>query len=313
MSEVAERDFSTFELGDNVYELAGGLIPEIAERLNFELDNAPDPQEMYKLVGVLGKNKVLGANEEVDAIDLETAADLLDRSGVQKPLDRSLWTPDLKIGDLGPGPAFTVITGAVANWQDRTTKLVAEAIGEGTLGPEVRVVTGNRVMGKIKSEQVNLNVEKFYVEHGRYPTESEFATRYVLPVLNEAGAQAILTSYDTDSGEKLADSFSRSIKLSEEDHEVSYEKLFEPDIPVTFARVANAGIQLAVQFRQAIKANVSPKFDSEEAPDVFIRTDSFPIAKTEEQKADSTNFQNPYTGLRQAVLTAKLLHEAATA
>lgn len=310
---VSQRDFSTFELGDNVYELAGGLIPEIADRLNFELGGEPDSGQMYDLVGVLGKNKVLGLNEEVEAIDLETAADLLERSGVQKPLDRSLWTPNLKFDDLGPGEAFTVVTGAIANWQDRTAELVAGAVSEGTLGPQVRVVTGNRVMGKVKSEAENPNVVDFHNKKNRFPNDTEYATRYVLPVLGEAGAQPILTSYDTDDGEEIADNFSRTIRLTPDDVEISYEKIFEKGRPVTFARVANAGVQLALQFRQAIRANIDGSFDSEEVPDVFILTDSFPIARTEEQKADPVNYQNPYTGLRQAVLTAKLLLETATA
>jgi hypothetical protein len=310
MSGVAERDFSNFELGDNVYALAGGLIPEVADRLNFELGDQPNPDRMYELVGVLGPNKVLGLNKEVEAIDLETAGDLLERSGVQKPLNRSLWTPNLEFGDLGSGPAFTVVTGAIANWQDRTAQLVAEAVREGTIGPDVRVVTGNRVMGKVKSEATNPNVVDFHNKKNRFPTDTEYATRFVLPVLDEAGAQATLTSYDTDTGDEIADNFARNIKPIEGD-EPGYEKLFEPGVPVVFARVANAGVQLAVQFRQAIRVSVGPQFDSESDPDVFILTDSFPIARTEEQKADSVNYQNPYTGLRQAVLTGKVLLEAA--
>lgn len=312
---VAERDFNNFELGDDVYKLADGLISEIAGRLGFMIGEKPDSGHMHDLVGMLGKNKVLRDNEPATAIDLETAAELLERSGVQKPLDRSLWTPNLQLVDLGANAAsgFTVVTGGVANWQDRTTELVAEAVGQGELPQDVRVVTGQRLMGKIASEAANPNVKAFHEKKLRLPTETEYATRFVLPVLDAAGARATLTSYATESGEEIANNFSRNVRTSEDDDEAAYEKLFERDKPVTFARVANAGIQLAIQFRQAIRTNTDPDFDSEAMPDIFIRTDGFPIARTEEQVQDPANYQSPYTGLRQVVLTAKMLHEAVRA
>lgn len=302
---VAERDFSTFELGDNVYELADGLIPEIAERLDFELGPEPDSNELFGLVGKLGKNKVLRANKEVTAIDLNDAAVLLDRSGVQLALDRSLWTPQIQAGSTG----ITVATGAVANWQDRTAHLIAASIEAEKTGKEVHVVTGNRVMGKLESERNNPNVKAFHENEGSYPTETQYATEFVLPVIRRAGGDVTLTSYHTDKGERLAANFVREANFSA-DPEVT-KTMFQDGSPVTFARVANAGIQLAVQFRDAVRSYSSPDFDRyPHLPEAFVLTDEFPIARTEEEKADPVNFQSPYTGLRQAVLTAKMLHEA---
>jgi hypothetical protein len=309
MSEVAQRNFQNYELGDNVYELAGGLIPEIADRLDFGLSDTPDSGEMFKLVGVLGKNKVLRNNQEVTAIDLETAADLLERSGVQDPLDRSLWTPGLKLTDLDRDGrnevGFTVLTGAVANWQDRAAQLVAEGIEDGSLPETVHVVTGTRVMDT-KSDQSNPNVQAFHEEEDRYPTESEYSREFVLPTLALPGATVSLTFYDTDKGERVASNFVT-------DHKRLFLPVNGTRRAITFARVANAGVQLATQFRGAVIERVNPDFDNEEVPEVFVRTDDFPIARTEEQKGDPANYQSPYTGLRQAVLTAKLLHETVTA
>jgi hypothetical protein len=308
MDVEARRDFSTFELGDNVYELASGLLPEIAECLDVQLGDEPSSDDMFNLVGKLGKNKVLRNNEPVTAIDLETAADLLNRSGVQKPLNRSLWTPDFQVD---PDGGFIIVTGAVANWQDRTAKLVANGIKAGTLSKTTHIITGSRVMGtKPGSEQSNPNVQAFLEEKGKYPTETQYAERYVIPKVKDAGGDVILTSYDTDSGDKIAANFAKEANFSADSEE--QRTMFIDGSQVTFARVANAGIQLAVQFRKAIREHVSPDFDGyRHLPEVFVVTDGFPIARTPEEVADPANFQSPYTGLRQAVLTAKMLHEAA--
>lgn len=262
---------------------------------------------MYKLVGVLGKNKVLRDNEEVTAISLEIAGNLLARSGVQKPLDRSLWTPGLKFTSLDregrDKVGFIVITGAVANWQDRTARLVADGMSEGSLPPMAYVVTGNRVMDT-KSDQSNPNVQAFHEATGRYPTEAEYSRKFVLPVLAMPGATVSHTFYETEAGERIASNFVS-------DHKELFLPFEGTKRAITFARVANAGIQLATQFRSAAREHIGPDFDSEDVPEVFIRTDQFPIARTEEQKADPANYQSPYTGLRQAILTAKVLHEVA--
>ncbi len=308
MNRVAERDFSTFELGDNVYELADGLIPEIAVHLDVKLGDEPNSDDMFMLVGKLGKNKVLRDNEEVTAINLETAADLLDRSGVQKPLNRSLWTPDFQVDPIS---GFTIVTGAVANWQDRTAMLVANGIKAGALSKTTRIITGSRVMGtKPGSEQSNPNVQAFLEEKGEYPTETQYAEQYVIPKIKGAGGDIILTSYDTDSGDEIAANFAREANFLTDPEE--QRDMFRDGVQVTFARVANAGIQLAVQFRGAIREYAFSDFDKcPQLPEVFVVTDGFPIAKTPEEIADPAHFQSPYTGLRQAVLTAKMLHEAA--
>lgn len=308
MSEVAERDFSNFELGDNVYELADGLVPRIAGRFDISLGDEPDSRALYVLVGLLGKNKVLRENQEVTAIDLTTAADLLDESGVQKPLNRSLWTPEMQVD---PDAGLTIATGAVANWQDRTARLVANGIKDGILSKTTHLVIGSRVMGeKPGSEQSNPNVQAFLEEKGEYPTETQYADRFVRPRIEAAGGDVILTSYHTEDGDEIAANFARKVDFSA-DAELQ-KGIFEDGAQVAFARVANAGIQLAVQFRSAVREHISSDFDAyPHLPEVFVVTDGFSIARTPEEIADPVHYQSPYTGLRQALLTAKMLHEAA--
>lgn len=301
MTDVAERDFSNFELGDNVYELADGLIPEIAVHLDVKLGDEPNSDDMFMLVGKLGKNKVLRDNEEVTAINLATAANLLARSGVQKPLNRSLWTPE--IGPFDDEDGLTIITGAIANWQDRTAKLVKTGIETRMLTGKVKIVTGNRVMDR-PTEKTNTNVRMFFDEEGIYPTETQYALDFVLPEIPRIGNRGTtLDAYNTKEGDELAANFARDNK-----------KMFDgvTPMPITFVRVANAGVQLAVQFRSAIREYADPSFDEDHgSPEAFVLTDSFPIARTPEQVQDPAHYQSPYTGLRQAVLTAKMLREAA--
>src|SRR5690349_8134719 len=96
--EIIIPDFANFYLTDinsqtNVYEMANGLIPEIAERLDFELSSEPNSQEMYEMVGEIGPDKQLRNNPDVAAIDRNLAITFVEQSGVQRPLNRSLWTP----------------------------------------------------------------------------------------------------------------------------------------------------------------------------------------------------------------------------
>lgn len=289
-----ERNFSNFILGDNVYELSGGLIPEIAERLEVPLSDTPDSAELGRLVGVIGKNKVLRDNVEITAIPQDEAADMVDRSGVQLPLSRSLRTPNIQIPkdtDLKSLTA-TIMTGAVANWMDRTRALLESDPSQS----KVYAVTGNRVMSS-PTEVTNPQVAEFIKNNGVEPSESDYALEYVLPALTSRSAE--LVAYQTADGDEIADKFVQ-------DH----PELFADGSRVSFARVANAGIQLALQFRKAAR-KLNPDFDSNPAdPQVYIRTDTLPVARTAEELKNATKFQSPFTGLRQVALTAKLINKA---
>jgi hypothetical protein len=329
---AAERDFSNFYLGDNVYELADGLILEVAERLDVELGAEPNSADLWDLVGKIGPNKVLRQNEELEAIDRETAVDLVERSGVQASLNRSLWTPQQpaiheKLWIPGTGedrePFFPepqtgihvdalVSTGSVANWYDRTTGLLHRPpayvkvpfrtdASEPTTPEQSNttssnpfhdlpqyVAAGNRVMDTA-TEVGNVHIKAIRQRFGRYPTEAEYAG------MRSRGA--LVTGYPMAKADELAAMF-----FEDNPH------LLEESL--AFVRVANAGVQLAVQFRKAAQAR-SPQFDADPAkPQVFILTDTFPLARTEAQESKPAQYQKATTALRQVALTAKMLHEA---
>ncbi len=288
---VNERDFSTYHLGDDVTQLAGGVIAEVADITAMPLDGS-NVEQLGMLVGAIGADKVLRNNPNrtlQDALPLERAADLIDQSGIQKPLNRSFRHPDTEMPFSEP----LVVTGAVANWQDRTAKLV-----QGWPQTRVFMPTGNRDMSS-KTEISNPNIIQFmrFDIDQPYPTEARYAESYVKPLLERAGHDVRLEAIESGDGQFILDSFAKSHR------DLLYGR-------IGVARVANAGVQLAYQMRQAARG-VLPQFDSDkQISQLYIITDTLPVARTEEQVKDLTNFQSPYTALRQLALTAKLLAQA---
>lgn len=285
------NDFSNFRLAeDNVYELAGGLIPDIADKLQVDLGNEPNVDALGTLVGKIGANKVLRDNGEVSALDREEMVEMLGRTGVQKSLERSLWTPDITPGTQGVTVA--VMTGGVANWMDRSERALPV-----WMRGMVHLPTGKRVMDT-GTEVSNKRVRQFHEMTGRCPTEAEYAARVIMPrIARRKGSTPILDPYATIDGDEIARFF------FEENPSLLTQKLL-------FVRVANAGVQLAVQMRKAAR-QFDAGFDSDpENPQVFIATDHFPIAHNGREERNPVRFQKAQTGLRQAVLTAKLILEA---
>lgn len=290
---MAERDFSNYEAGDRLYELGNGVVPRVAELIHFTLDEEPNDIQLSELVGKLGKDKVLQNNEPPVELDIETSARLVEDSGVQKAVSRSLWTSDETV----PGDVDAVIvTGAVANWQDRTAKLLIAKSRRGFEPKRVYLPTGNRVMNSA-TEIVNRNVVGFRKKHNdELPTENQYAEAIIAPRLEKAGLNVEVIPYATKDGAEIANRFI-----------VQHTELISPHKKITVARVANAGIQLAVQIRRSAR-QIALGFDYDQTdPQLFVMTDRFPIAKTAQELKQSKEFQSPFTALRQVVLTGRYL------
>ncbi|HWB39108.1 MAG TPA: hypothetical protein VG604_02585 [Candidatus Saccharimonadales bacterium] len=300
---AGERNFATYELGDNVYELAEELIPEIADGLGVDLGPEPNSEALGELVGKIGKNKVLRDNDEVTAFDREQMADFVDRSGVQLALNRSLWTPDTFLSGDSEDESNTypvILSGGVANWQDRSAAVLGSAPGWNLDGP-VYLVSGNRIMNG-PTEVTHTDVQHIHQTFKRYPTEAEYAASVIRPYLTSPeGActdDVLPIAYETGNGDEIARRF------FEDNEHLLEEKL-------VFVRVANAGIQLAAQFRKAAR-EVDEHFDADRSdPQVFVVTDTLPVARLDWQENLPAKYQKAATALRQVALTAKLLHEAA--
>lgn len=297
MSEAATRNFNDFVLGDDVFELGGGVVRRVAERAGLDVSEGPSSELLHGLVGIVGKNKVLLENEPIDFLTNLGMAWYVDRAGTQLPMSRSLWTPDQQIPEGTP----RLITGGVPNWQDRAANYLVSTAEKLTSDVTVYAPVGNRVMDQ-GSDLKSKNVQAFMEQHdGQHPTERQYAELYVVPALAMSGYDVVLgDTYETGAGEKIAENFV-----------ADNPELFAKDQKISFVRVANAGVQLAVQFRKAARRQLG-RYDSFKfKPQVYIETDTLPVARSDRQRQDSRNFQAAQTGLRQVLLTAKSLHEAA--
>jgi hypothetical protein len=217
---AAERDFNTFYLEDNVYELADGVIPDIAERLDVSLADTPSTEDLQELMGKVGKNKVLRNNTEITAIERDEMVELVARSGVQETMHRSMWGPYM---GASKGPDKLIAFGGMANWQDRTAKIINQEY----LNAPVHLLGGERIMDT-GTEVDNPNVIRLHDAFGRYPTEAEYSSSVVLPTVSKRH-NVLATAYSTtNADEMIARFFEQNPSLLEQ--------------RLMVARVANAGV-----------------------------------------------------------------------
>ena len=288
---AAERNFATFYLGDNVYELAEGVLPDIAERLDLKLAIEPNSGDMQAVLDNLKRNKVLRHGIEITAIDQDTKAELIDRSGIQSALSRSLHSPEYT---LEPNNIDALIMlGGMANWQHRSVEVIPGAFK----GIPIFTVGGTRVMNTA-TETVREDVMSLAKKNGGYPTEAQYMAKVIVPRLVKAGHTVIdqdVDSYKSADGDSLLRQlFTKHSHLARSN--------------VAMVRVANAGIIMAIQMSQAART-INENFDMSPAePQAYVLTDSRQVARTDEQEIDAFNYQKADPAISQLVLTAKKLH-----
>lgn len=290
---ASERNFATFEAGDNALDLAGGLLPKMAELAKVPLEREPI-ESLFALTGAYGKNAVLRSNEPPADLSLEQAYEWVEESGIMQPLRRSLWSPDSGIPRVGA----VVATGGVANWQMRTMKIIGDFVEKNGYQTDIVWAAGSRAMNSV-AEKDNEIVKGLTVLNGLTPTEADFANDYVKPVLAQRYRHVTTKSYDTKNGDEIAESLANDTFW-----------LWEPGKRVAIARVASAGILLAAQLRTAARKNINPNFDDKTDPQLFVITDTLPLAVTQAELANPREFQSPFTAARQIAQTAKVLVEA---
>lgn len=320
----SERDFSNYRAGDNVHELAGGIIPELADYFQVALSDVPTVEELGTLVGVVGKNKVLRENKETTIISIAEAAAYVDRSGILLPLEGSTLRGRDNLTGAGC-IGHIIISGGVANWQDR----VADLLVSKNKNSGIHIPVGNRIMNSA-TELTNPNIQTFAAKSGVPPTEAQYTEAFVASKLSDAGIYFEVYPYDTSDGQEIANKFAadrRDLFMPSDPHDGEITRYTE----MMVAGVAGAGIMRAVQFRQAIQ-KLDPEFDTRvkyashktgvptnnSDPDgvmnwvtqMHVLTDTISVARTREQIASPTTHQSPFTALRQVIVTAKSLQEA---
>lgn len=283
-------DFSTYELSPelNVYDLANGLLPEVAQAAGFELAPQPEASNLGAFIGKVGPDKELQKNIGVvkEALgDNATGqiADWIDRSGVLFPVERGF----VRDTDLPGRTDALVWGGGVANWMLRRAAL-AQRFDPETVG-RVYLPLGNRKMKPVEHQLV----ATYAKEHGRLPTEYEFARAYLLGGLMLAGftPKPKIIPVGSGNGDKVLETlFAREPQLL--------------DGTVTVVANAPNAIQAAGQLRLAARKS-DASFDST-GEQLFMASDSIPLARRGE--ATKTH-QNPESALGQLIRNALFLEK----
>lgn len=211
-SEATQRDFSNFQLADNVFELANGLLPRIAETMNFHMpytDNSvgervyiPGEQVLRDFVGATGPDKELQKNigELTDALGDDavevTAGWIETESGMMIPADRYFARPKSAPKKVDKG----VFGGGVFRWPLRRTVLGM------SLDPEMfedgLTLYGSTRLVKPGEHQLARRFERI---HGHMATENDIMKEYMKPMLELAGHKVDVVEPETANGDKALD------------------------------------------------------------------------------------------------------------
>lgn len=287
---VAERDFSTYELGDDVYQLAGGLLREIAEVAHYTLSTEPNETELRGFIGVLGPEKELqrniqGLQERLGSAAVHTVADWIEISGIMQPLDRT-FKSNLKIA----GKIDTlVVPGGVARWMLRRASIL-ESIDPKIVAGDVFLLGSARKMRPTEHQIV-----ENYQEVNDDIDEGGFARKIIQPRIQNAGfSEKSVFVYspcpETENGDQLLRSFFESHRSVLREY-------------VTVVSNAPNAIQSIGQFRQ-IAREFDTKFD-DGTNQLSVISDGFPIARNGE---GPETYQNPFTALGQLARNALFLY-----
>lgn len=286
---VQERDFATYHLDDNVHELAGGLLPEMAQTLGYELGESPDEASLRGFIGHIGPAMWLQDNIELVQEKLGTtesakavAADWVEHSGITEPLYRSFASPEVTVPTEFDA-AF--MTGGVARWMLRRAAHLRNLteVSEVSVS-DVVVAAGTREMKESEHSEVRELAKVF----GRLPTEAEFAQTRIVPMLRSSGISARAVAVESGVGD-----------------EVMQSVVEEMDDKGSILAIGNApaGIQVAGQFRVAARKE-NAGFDADGSR-LFVASDAMPVSRYAESAA---THQNPYTALGQVARSALILH-----
>ena len=295
-------DFSNYDLADlhfssrGVYDLADGLVPEMAQAMDYELTERPTIPNLEGFAGHFAPKKTLqdniAATQELlgpDAITIAT--EWMDRSGALKAVSRSFGTEDIAVPKKVD---YAMLSGGVARWMLRRAEVLrawAEAGNE--LKKFVVMPLGNRLMGLAEHELV----AEYENREGHRPVEFEFAEAYVEPLLREAGLRPELLKLHLTRGDQLLG--------------IAFNDERNPNLvkgTVLVATNAPTSTFTAGQIRQAaIDAN--PGFDRF-GDQLFVVGDSFPLARTPEELSSTATHQHPISALGSLARNALELHRA---
>lgn len=283
LTTPAERNFNSFYLGDNPYELADGLLRQMAETVGVRIADEQDPSAIERLRSTV---EVRGA---APWTSLELGR-MIKSSGVYMPLDRSLDNPI----NQTPDTAIRVVVGTEAEQQDRVADLLVTR-PEDAAHSAVIVATSDKELSS-KRGIANTNVKRFADKHDRLPTASEYASRFVVPRLQEAHYVVDQLAVDTEQEHEVVKA------LAEQEGRLRVCNV------VTVETSAVAGIHLAVRLRTALRKHY-PRFDhtNRKTPQLYMLTNGRPLHENGGRPQDASRT------LLGITVIAKALSEAALA
>lgn len=276
---VTERNFATYELGDDPRLLADGLLLEIGHATGYAWTASPTEEDLAGLVGHIGPEKWLQANiglvqEHLRSSDdaVTVAADWTDRSGILTPMHRSFAYAEIAVPEEFDTATFN---SAVARWMLRRANHLKELTGQGIRVGGAVIVAGSREMKATESPFV----EDYAHLHGKLPTEAQFANYALKGYLEDAGIDTEIIAVDSEKGDELV--------------RVSAEAIGDSGTVLAVAN-APAAIQVAGQYRLAAR-ELYPGFDAR-GEQLFMSSDKIDVARHGEPPA---THQNPFTALGQ--------------
>lgn len=298
--------YSLEEIADSpevINQMGNGVIPEMAEAFGSPISDVPTLDELHSLVGLVRPHNTLRDN-------VPSLTDILGRDALAITVDwmeRSKATGAV-IGAFrdtaDPVPTengHLVAAMGVANWNDRITDLLESwARVNGTDSPVI-TLAGNRLMDK-GTELAHPNVQAFQEAEGRTPTESDYMRVFVVPRLKSVGLDVTAHAYGTKVDKEI-------VRAAFGEH----PELFDRNVIVF--RTAGAGVAQAARLRREAlnvqrEVGREPDFDMRMSPQLYVVTDSFPIARTEQEVAQADRFQSPLSGASNIPFTARMLLEA---
>jgi len=289
-------DFSGFELrGINVYELADGLLPEMALATGYDLGAVPTEEALRGLIAHIGPAKTLQDNIAVVQERLGTRDDALtfaanwtERSGVLEPVHRGFVDDTRHVPDSFKTAIFNT---AVGRWQERRANRLIQLNEAGKRIGRVIILGGQRVMGEGEHPAVAQLAKK----SGSLPTETEFARGYIRALLLSKGISPVhVEAIESTDAE-----------------DIFYQGLEVHRNNVMNGRVLAVGnapsaIQVAAQLRPVAKG-IDASFDAN-GRQLFMTGDSIEVARHGE---GPETHQNPFSALGQIARNGLLLHMAA--
>ncbi|HLB66800.1 MAG TPA: hypothetical protein VJJ78_04395 [Candidatus Saccharimonadales bacterium] len=295
------RDFRLEDIAANprgVYDLAEGLLPEMANAMGYELGGFPDSGILSGFINHIGPAKTLQDNiglvqerlaTQVDAVTI--ASDWAERSGSLWQLARtfrgSFSRPNKSLPKSIDSAVFNT---AVGRWQERRAQKIMDLEEQGTKVARIAIMAGNRTMNEVEHPMVATLAR----QDGVLPTEARFATAFIAEMLKtNMSVPVFVFPSDSSVGDDI---FLEGIRQR--------ERILDDSI----LAVGNApsALQVAGQFRKAART-IAPEFD-DHGYQLFMSGDSIPVAR---QGEGPETHQNPFTALGQIARNALVLHEEA--